>query len=281
VANYKATFIFEQGPKGWTESYHTNNEPVALSQVMAWANVLAQARADLLGAESELKAIRVSSEDVLNDGMLRYVNMKATQLGDGAGAVPESDDADTAIQCRMENATGARHKLIFLRGIWDNINFTGGKLKKTDIIYNLRFQVFAGELKTRWGWYGVTDAVKRKQVIIGYASNAEGIVTLTTDGAFFEAGEIGLDKFVKVRISRLNKSQSELKGEVVVNPTTATTCKTVQSYGLLPFSSNGRISISTYQVWPCANVLMNKIVTRKAGSPLLESAGRAKKRARG
>lgn len=282
MAHYKATFVFELHQHGWTESYHTDNEVVGLAQILVLADNLAKARAELLGKEAILKAIRVSSEDEKNDALLRYVNYKGIGIGDNpAVAPPECDDPDTAVQVRCENVFGNRHKLIYLRGIWDDINIEGGKLKKIDLVWNTRFDFFAGKLKADWGWWGVDAQPKRTQVITGYTVSPEGIVTITTGGDFFQAGEIGPDKFVKARISRLNRSQSELSGEVILNPLTATTAKTVSTYGLYPFSSNGRIVISGYRVWDMATVIQQKIVTRRAGAPLLESRGRAKKRSRG
>ena len=63
----KITFVFNQGQKGWTESYYKDDSNSDLRAVFTQTEFLRTARASLLGKQGQLQAVRVSDEDQTGD----------------------------------------------------------------------------------------------------------------------------------------------------------------------------------------------------------------------
>lgn len=88
VANYKATFIFNQGRAGWSEVMYFTKNDIDAALVSA-ANV-ADKRAGLMSTETVLEAVRVSDEGITGDSLIKFVNLNgpiANKSDEGPGDV--------------------------------------------------------------------------------------------------------------------------------------------------------------------------------------------------
>jgi len=121
----KATLFFQTNSFGWTESFFWQILSNDLTPQMASLQVIAQKRAALLGAQSFVKAERVSFEfdgdglPVTGDSFLQYNRYNGA-------TVPQADDPDTGVLVTQRNLVAARRRNMFLRGIWDDVNGAGG-----------------------------------------------------------------------------------------------------------------------------------------------------------
>ena len=271
----KATMVFEMNARGWTESLWKNfADGISLATVWNSANSLAGKRVELLGDQARIKAIRVSDEAVKNDAFLKYTDILPHTGKD-------CDEPDASILLTLRDGASKRFKHIFLRGIWDDVDVKGGKLVTTAGDYDQRLVAYVDQItQNSWGWWGINKAAKRTANIIGYTTNSDGQVVFSLDKNLFEAGQ---DKErVPVRISKLNgEDGSVLNGEIIVIVTGLAACKTVDSVGVLPYKSPGVMTFNPKEFIQAVNGTPQKICTRRVGSPLLESRGRARRRKKG
>lgn len=274
----KVTFIFDGRLCGWTESHWFNSPDGVHLETAKKARDLALARAMLLGVECSIKAIRVSTEGVGPDAHLTYVNYRPTfeVASNGALLGEKAAQKDVALQVRMEDGTHSKHKLIFLRGIWDSVENDMGVYTPSKAWQDL-FAKFATQLVRReWGWFG--SAGKTKVRLISAVMNETDTTTFTFAENLFPADKIG--KRVRVRISGVNEGRSVANGVHVVKVTSQTACVTEFRLAVGNQSVGGFGAFNTYEFISYQTYDDQKIVTRETGAPLLESPGRRSRRAR-
>lgn len=276
----KITNFFEGRSHGWTESYFAGFATNDLGS--AYVNIalpIANDRAQLLGDPCYIKAIRVSVErnddgtTVLRDSYLQYVKILPA-FGSAEVTRKLAADSDVALQVIWQNATNQLRKFIFLRGIWDDVETAGGEYVPVGSwngrLNNWRATLFAKSV----GWDSKPQFAKT--IITNYATDAGNHITLTLAGAIFGNPPVGLPyPYTQVRISKLN-NKSVLNGLLTVLPLSPNTCITVAPIAAGPFISPGTLTTYSHLFIPAANIRAQKIVTRKAGAPLLESRGRVR-----
>lgn len=266
----KATWVFSQRQQGWTESLFFEQSTEDLRAAYSKAFALGQLRAALIGIQTTITAIRVSIEvnnagqRVVGDSLLNYVNL--------APAISTtSEDASTALQVIFRSGDAVRRKLLFMRGIWDSIVDSGGLYNDTVGDWATKFSAWRASLIAgNWGWLYTTPAVIG--TIGDYDVSPQGFVTFTLQNP----GIFGPGPYpgpVKVRIARLN-GRSTLNGTLIVQPTGPNTCITTKPHAAAVFQSPGTMRTYNTSFIAASTVDGQKIVIRKAGSPLLGSRGR-------
>jgi uncharacterized protein with HEPN domain len=113
AVNGKITYIFNAQKNGWTETWYNTAEN--LGQIMVNAVAVAVARANLLGLGSQIEAIRVSDDNIVNDSIVDFTAFGPT---DGTVKLQPRDSPWNALLCRANSGTLYRRQL-WLRGIPD------------------------------------------------------------------------------------------------------------------------------------------------------------------
>lgn len=271
----KNTFIMQTNSYGFSESFLFQSSSGDLNVHIAAMDIIAQKRAALLGNDSFIKAIRVSVErDDLEqprrgDAFLKYVNY----LG---ATTPNSDDPDTGVLITMRNLVAQRRRNMFLRGIWDDINNSGGFYLPSIAGWQTAFDSWRVAMLAKGiGWW--SDFVAASSPITGYTvAAATQKVSVVTDPGFFNPFPAPRQR---VRIAGLN-GQSVLNGLHVVDPTASGEFDIVKPIAAAPFATPGTATRYATSFEQASTIDAQKIVTRRAGAPLLQSAGRRRARPR-
>lgn len=282
IALVKATWIFEGQARGWTESLYKLWNTVDPSTVpdlrIAWAEalVVAQKRALMLGKEYKIKAIRVSTEvdavgtRVIGDALTDYVNIVGNQQQPGLAP-------NMAVQSIFRSGNAQKRKFTDVRGGWLSLLGDGGILIAVPEWVSA-FNGWASYLAARaYGWQG--DAVILKDAVVsGYTQNLPAdTVTFTYQASVVPPLIAGRQYYV--RNKRIN-GRSELNTRMLVTLDDATHATTVFKYGVVPFTSNGLTTFYTRVLITPENWNIQKIMSRRAGAPLLEPRGRRPVRVR-
>lgn len=150
---YKATFFFEHGKYGWSESFFTLQGDNALRTVLNSAFHLAQNRVRLLATDVQLTFIRVSDESKDRDSLVSPIGLfgpgkrpiaTIVELKDiSRTTTPEiknptvssnafyCDESYTGLMVRLDTDSGQRRMLI-LRGIPDVVTMERLRYEKLD-----------------------------------------------------------------------------------------------------------------------------------------------------
>jgi hypothetical protein len=281
ASKFKVTLVFEAGSRGWTESYIFSSAGDSHAPVEGPATRLANARIELCGQGARIKAIRISKEGIGPDSLLRYTDIKPTvvKVPDAQGNVlsfgPRAQP-NVALLVRCSDVTEAKRKYIYLRGIPDLIEVNGGMIEDNKI-YAALFDKFRKQLiNESWGWSGVATKYGPAD-LLNYESTVNGVITFTLQANLFQNADFG--KRVMARFRGVN-GKSQLNGPQLVKVTDAQSGKLVYPLSLLAYKNGGQVSYSTLDFQKIEIVDPHKVVTRKAGAPLLESRGRAKAKPR-
>lgn len=281
ASKFKVTLVFEAASRGWTESYIYSSSGDSHAPIEGPATRLAKARIELCGQGAKIKAIRISKEGVGPDSLLRHTDIQPSkvQVPDGQGNVlhfgPRAQP-NVAILVRCSDAAESKRKFVYLRGIPDLIEVNGGQIEDNKIYAKL-FAAFRKQLVDEpWGWQGV--ATKYGPVdLLNYETTVNGIVTFTLQANLFLVGDA--NKKVVARFKGVN-GKSQLNGPHLVKISDQQSGKLVYPLSLLAYAHGGQVSYSALDFQKIEVVDPHKIVTRKAGAPLLESRGRARAKPR-
>lgn len=269
--DYKATLIFQSQGRGWTESYNTQSTDLRYEDVMEKATDLAKIRAKLLGSGAKIKAVRVSRQDEVGEALLKYVDIS------GNGQEPCAQP-DVCVQLKLQEANVKKRKYTFLRGIWDSVENDAGVYINGKPDWDKAMKAFKAVLangKVPWGWWGVTG--KAEKNLTEYTVDANNRVTFTFAGPLFPGDRVG--KRDRVRLSGVN-GKSRLNGVQVVDVLAVNSCISYLPMAHVPYAFGGKGTYNTYGFIRCERAEDEKIATREAGAPLLESAGRARTKPR-
>jgi hypothetical protein len=277
--------IFQSPGKGWTESYFFNYVSDDIKAAFEPMSFLAGRRAQLLGTNAYVKAIRValviSALGVVqkNKSKLRKIRydpspqIVGNQLAEG----------DVCVLSMLRNADQSRKKASYLRGIPDAIEFDDGTYNPDGAAgWGARYDAYIERMKligggaSNLGWWGYVPfpeaAIQTYSVVA-----ATSIVTITMPAGTFAAFDPG--KKLSVRIRGVNV-HSVLNGSQVITVVDPATCKITKPLACGPFVSGGEMIIYTRSLIPVADADVPSITTHKTGAPLLESPGRLRARAR-
>lgn len=280
MATLKITLFFEGRGRGWTESYwrpgaggdHEAQEEATMS--------LTTARAQLLGRECWIKAYRISTEGTGPDALLKYVDIRHkakanTPLGE-AGLAPTAAQPDVGLLVRCSNIGRTKHKFIFLRGIWDLVENEHGKYTPT-VEWKAAFAKYANILHdSDFGWFGVQSKIKSR--LLSAVRDPQDRVTFTFADDMVALDQVG--KRARVRISGVNNGTSSLNRTHVVEVVSRKVLKTEYTTAVGENVVGGFGATQVLDYIDIKHVDDQKIITREAGAPLLESVGRRKARQR-
>src|SRR5689334_22074304 len=181
----KATLFFQTGSFGWTESFLWDGQStIDLNPHMASLQVIAQKRAALLGAQSFIKAERVSFETdaagvpTPGDSVLQYVRYNGA-------SVPGSDDPDARVLITQRNLVARFRRNMFLGGIWDDVNGQGGFYLPTIAGWQTAFDSWRAAMLAKgvgWWHYSVDEEANVETYAV---TPSTGYVTVTVDAAIF------------------------------------------------------------------------------------------------
>lgn len=276
---YKHTFIFSGRNKGWSESFYTEPSSVNLQSQLTLAANVAVARAQMLGAEYSVQALRVQQTEDAGGLPVKRVgdlNQAINLPGPGAweGAAPD-------LSVLFDWMTSARdaHKAVFVGGIWDTVSVQGGQLSPPPE-WNTAWQTWGVKcVEAGYGWLSRVPGTP--VAVTNYVQDeADGTVTLTFGGSLFEGASVNP---VLIRVSALPTigGMSTLNGDLLVVPLTATTAKTKERIAVFPFVGAGVARRFTNTFKRMTFITPEKVVSRERGAPLLQSPGRRSARARG
>lgn len=272
----KGTMIFEQRNRGWSESYFWQRIDANLSSASVDFEILAQARAGILGEQSQIKARRVSVE--YNDGI-----PPAKVRGDAKllktpvmmGVTGQASDfSDTAVLFRRENAGSTRHSNMPVRGIWDAVVGNGGVYLRSVTGWSTAVDNYRTKYRALGcGWIG--EQVAATANVIASTSTDTGIVTFQTDGTPFAGITAGTR--VLVAVSGINApAGSPFNGRFVVVVVDPTSYKTLKPLAGLEVTVPGLVKRLEPVFIATDTIQDESIGERKTGAPLLESPGRRK-----
>lgn len=114
VANFKATFIFNQGKSGWSEILYFTKTTID-GALTAAANV-AEKRGGMMASDVVLEAVRVSDESVSGDSLVKFVNIIGPVVNkqeEGPG-----DLSSVGWQARLDSGSTYR-RAYWIRGMPD------------------------------------------------------------------------------------------------------------------------------------------------------------------
>lgn len=274
MPDMKITFFFAARERGWTESYFRITTDTDLNAVVTQAELVAELRAQMLGKEARIFAIRASNEDVKNDSYLRYKDFKNTDANPRDCA-----DLDIAILARLANFGFTRFKNVFLRGFWDSLEVNAGQfIGPGKAAFTDAFNNWIDRLKRDLYAWKSQPATGANADIQTYTTPADGLAEITTKTDLVPPAVVGAKNLA--RISGVN-GKSALNGQQLVEVTAVNKVKLVKPLALLPYVFGGRIKLSNKTIIPIETAQAQKIVPRKSGAPLLATRGRRPARARG
>lgn len=266
----KATLVFQTNSFGWSESFLWDgvNEQ-NLNVHMQSLQIIAQKRSQLLGSQSFVKAERVSLETDgaglprVGDSILQYIRYNGPGMG-------TSDEPDAAVLVTMRNLVAAKRRNMFLRGIWDDVDNQGGFYLPSIAGWQSAFNSWSAAMLARQaGWWSYTKSAPFD--VDTYAVNpTTGYVTITVLGDAFGDGPYGK---IRVRLAGVNV-KSALNGSWVGTPVSNSQIILEKPIALLPYTGGGQLFTYTRALEVAASIDAQKIVTRRAGAPLLQSRGR-------
>ncbi len=275
---YKGQYIFEGKGRGWTEVWFWEATASTLdTQGTRFEGTVASRRL-LLGKEYGFKGYRVSEElngsfePVLNDSFLRRY--------EAAGYSAESGwEQDLALVLKCNNATRTQRRNVYMRGAWDNIEGDGGVYFPDWGTWQTKLDAWRQKMfELGVGWVHRTPSAA--QVIVSAVQNDDNRVTITTAAPLFTLPPGGY-KPTRVNI-RTQGLKSVLSGIQIVLPSTTTVAQTVKPLAIFPQATVGWLANTFSLSFTLATFIESAYITRRpCGSPLLESVGRQKAKARG
>ena len=275
----KCTLFFDQGRNGWTESYFLDGGLLSYAMASAQTKALAVLRAKMCGEETTIIGSRVSDITKKGDGWPDSFEIKGRQDC-------ESDSPDVTAVALMRNVVGDRHKIIFMRGIPDEVVRFGGDYDFTACGFLDAFNSFAAELFSsvrNWGWLGRPDAGIMKAAVTNYsiAAAPQNTVTITFATPLFTPDVVGTKQ--TVFFSGINAPQkTALKGNQIVKVESLTVCTLVFPMALFPYVNGGKATWapSQFNKFGVGPKLL-RISERKAGRNFFVQPGRLPARGRG
>lgn len=270
---YKTVLSFEGRKHGWKEGWWQNNTDTDYRSAIDAGKVLASKRAKLLGSQCKIIAVEVSREDETGEGLLEYVTYKGVGQRDAA-----HQDVGVLLTCR--DALNKKRKHSFLRGIWDDVETEHGDYKKNLAVWKDNMKEFKDELTGAgqgglWGWYGAVTKVKRFVSAITFDANNR--MTLTYDEDYFAVGQIG--KRIQIRMKGYN-GKSGMNGTHIVTVMGERSAVTPEGIRHVPYLFGAETSWVGKDFIQIRSATDSRTTRRAAGSPLLDTAGRAKAKAK-
>lgn len=265
----RATLFFESEGYGWTETYAREGPALADFGYLTITDALAQKRAKLNGAETYIRYLRWSQDDVFRDSMGHtYSGSGLRGLSTEPSAAPQ-----LALMARFRNAAGTRYKLAYLRGIWDSVSATGGTYTPTVAFTGYWDDFRAKLLQDAWGWVGRNVTTKAN---VGTVAQLEAGTVAVTCATNLFPGPYPMK--ATVRVSGV-QGATQLNGVHVVQASSATQFTTQNRIAIFPYLTGGVVTYNTETLQLIGQASPQRIVERKPGRPSYKSRGRRSARA--
>jgi hypothetical protein len=276
---YKHTLIFSGRNKGWSESYYTEPTSVNLQSQLTLCQIAATARAQMLGAEYSIQALRVQQTEDAGGAPVKRVGDLNQAVNLPGPAAWEGAQSDLSVLFDWATVNRDAHKFVFCGGIWDACSVLGGVYSPPPE-FNTAWQTWGVKcVEAGYGWLSRVPAAP--VAVSNYVQDENsGTVTLTFGASLFEGAS---NTPVLIRVSGLPSigGMSTLNGDLLVYPLSATTARTKDRIAVFPFIGPGRANRFTNVFKRMSFITPEKIVSRERGAPLLQSPGRRSARARG
>ena len=286
---FRITFGFEGKGQGWAETHAFLNALPDPKTHFPTMFDIAVKRAQLLGIEYRINAIRISryATDAgvrARGSFVRKVDLRTTLSLQNIGAEP----ADVAIIVRGDaDQTGpnpefnANQNQTFLGAPLDVNVDNGGNVIPANANFVNNFAAWKSVmLNTTMGW--LASKTISNIDISTITQNANGTVRLSTETSLLLTLTQGA--IYKARIRQVNQGRSPLNGEVLVRIVDTHTMDTRQVIGIPTTQTGGSMRIYQ-QVQPFVDygdLNWNATVgNHKRGRPFGSTPGRARKRIRG
>jgi len=276
---YKHTFIFSGRNKGWTENFYTEPGSINLAGQLALAQNVAVARAQMLGQEYRVQALKVMQTENSVGTLTKRIGDLNQAINLPGPAEKEGAQADLSVLFDWATANRDAHKFVFVGGIWDTVSVLGG-IYSPPPEWNTAWQTWGVKcVEAGYGWLSrvPSDPVS----VTNYVQNeGDGTVNLTFGAALFPGASLTP---VVIRVSGMPTigGMSTLNGDLLVYPMSATTARTKDRIAVFPYVGPGKAVTFTTTFKRMTFITPEKVVSRERGAPLLESPGRRKARARG
>jgi len=262
MALKKTTWFWVDGRNnGWSNSLYSDFGSTTLG-TPARALLLASLMCKMMGEGTRCTFIRESFDAIKGDGSLYEV--PSTALYAGATGKP-MEAAPSCVLIYLGNSGWTRKKAFYQHAIWDT-RITGGALAMPAGYATLQTDWY-NELKTGWGWKGVTGTTTK--AITAVAADAGNTVKITTGADIFPGPFDG--RRVQVRVSGIN-SIPKMRSPLVVRPLDERNAVTLRQFAL-PTLAAGQLSLATYGFFPAAEVTAERAASHKVGRPFRPQAG--------
>lgn len=275
---YKHTFVFSSPRKGWTENFYTQPTSTTVQLQMNAARQVAISRSYMLADGVQVQAYRVQQVENGAGAPVKRVG-DLQQSEPFAGNKGPAAQVDLCILFDMATADKAYHKAAYAGGIPDGISADGGGYQPTPDWVAAWQDWGAKMVANGYGWLSRVPS-ETAYPIASITQLDSGYVNYTFTGEpFAGAGTLP----VRVRFSGITTAagKSNLNGDVSVLPTGANTAQSVGPIAVLPYLGGGVMRTFTKQFRLIDSIYPEKVVTRERGSPLLQSRGRRRARAKG
>jgi hypothetical protein len=291
VPIYRVSFGFAGLNTGWTETHMMNNQSVNALGALPAAQVVAGARALMLGRQFSLNGIRVS---IYSDGgsppqrVTRNVTLDKTNYGNG-GTVA-AWDAEPAVVAYQAIGTAPNINIpvqfqgnkntTFLGGPTDDTVTAGGKvLPAVNNLLN-NFNIWKQTMiVSQFGW-GAVQPYKGSKINT-VTQNADATVTFVVTPPVDAGLAVGVT--YPIRVKGINQGRSPLNRALSATYTAVNTFVTKQQIAFATMQGGG--FLTPYQpvnlFVPYANIILALTTAKhKRGKPFLSAPGRARKEIR-
>jgi len=280
MPSFKCTIFFSQGKYGWSESYTQLRNDSSYVFAMARLQNLCAFRATILGSQAEIVGQRVSQFNITGDGFAK------DQLYTGS-LQADSNDPFTAVLATFTNATFSSRKVVYWRGVPDDVSQRGGVYVPGAVpgfsanIAQLISYLLTSQSDYSWGWWGRPTPKPVAVPLSGYTIDVgTGAVNVSFNGNIFTNAVIGTKQ--NVFFSGVNApAKSALKGTQVVTVLTQDTCRITRPLALFPYVGGGQATwaVPVFQQFSAGDD--ERVTERKAGRNFFVERGRLPVRGRG
>lgn len=261
---------------GWSEIHYRvspSTTPDLKSQVEAFYINVGLPRAQILGEDCLSLGARVSYP---RDGAIAS---KVYDAGAPGFAGQKGASWASSLAVNFYDSTFTKNKTVHVRGFWDSV-------EKNEIYLPAgpeaegwldRFNIWKQALiDGSYGWLSKDVASSAAGVVTTYVADANDIVTFTLAGTGMPVATVGTVQLV--RFSKINRSNSVLNRQMLVEVVSQTQLRTVNQIATGPFGSKGRFNFRATAFVPYAGINAVSLGKRAMGKAIGHSPGRAKAR---
>lgn len=274
----KVTFSFSCNGYGWTITLYLPTYSTGFQNELPKARALSAKFDAATNGSTSITYMRLQNASQLRQGIIvPYVSSLTLNL---AGVQPQS-----CAYLRLYNASFTQSKLIFFRGLGNNLVNGGGVLNPASAQGPAIQNCVAQMVADGWSWLGKSNLSLGPQQVTGVVLNANNIPTITFAAPVFNL--TANPNQVKYPLSLAGlKGSDTLNGNWVVKPLTSSSCvftKQVLANPWIAGSGSGYSDIEGLITIGSATTpgnygLIERFGERKCGRPSYLSRGRSNRK---